>query len=253
MTGRNFSWMPNIATNYGMDVAKGLISKHETGTIFGRNPDVDPAAPELIWDFGGIETYLTADTEIFLSSTSASDTNVGVFVWGMTDDYNFKIETHIFSAGQLQQSIGSFFRIFRLVIVSNDAPLGDIYAAEADTLTLGVPDTDSKVHALMVQGTNITHKAGGTVPIGHTLYVHRAFMGVRRGEDAVIVLRSRADTAPAFVESTSFPIYQQSFPFPLDPPFVIAEKTDFDFLATTDTNNTEVILNLGFSLVDNRA
>lgn len=253
MTGRNFSWMPNIATNYGMDVAKGLIKKHETGTIFGRNRDVDPAAPELIWDFGGIETYLTADTEIFLSSTSASDTNVGVFVWGMTDDYNFKIETHIFTSGQSQQSIGNFFRIFRLVIVSNDAPLGDIYAAEADTLTLGVPDTDSKVHALMDQGSNITHKAGGTVPVGHTLYVHRAFMGVRRGEDAVIALRSRADTSPAFVESTSFPIYQQALFLHLDPPFIITEKTDFDFLASTVTNNTEVVLNLGFTLVDNRA
>lgn len=253
MTGRDFSWMPNIATNYGMDVAKGLIEKHSTGTIFGRNPDVDPAAPELIWDFGGIETYPTADTEMFLSSTDASDTNVGVFVWGMTDDYNFKIETHLFTSGQSQQSIGSFFRIFRLVIVSNDAPLGDIYAAEADTLTGGVPDTDSKVHALMLQGTNITHKAGGTVPIGHTLYVHRAFMGVRRGEDAVISLRSRADPAPAFVESTSFPIYQQTLFLDLDPPFIIAEKTDFDFLATTDTNNTEVTLNLGFTLVDNRA
>ena len=72
-------------------------------------------------------------------------------------------------------------------------------------------------------------------------------------EDAVITLRSRSDTAPMFVESTSFPIYQQALFLHLDPPFIIAEKTDFDFLASTVTNNTEVVLNLGFSLVDNRA
>ena len=234
------------------EVAKGNVADHDTGTIFGRNQDVDPAAAELLWDFGGLEIYLTADTEVFLSSTDAGDTNVNVFVWGLDDNYNFKIETHLFTSGLSQQSIGNFFRIFRLVVVAGGAaPLGDIYCAEADTLTLGVPDTAAKVHALMAAGDGVTHKASGTVPAGYTMHVVRMFQGVRRGEDAVIVFRSKTFGAPMFVESTSFPLYQSSGFFVFDPPFIIAEKTDFEFLATTVTNNTEVTLNIGYILVRN--
>ena len=234
------------------EVAKGNVADHDTGTIFGRNQDVDPAAAELLWDFGGLEVYLTADTELFLSSTDAGDTNVNVFVWGLDEDYNFKIETHLFTAGLSQQSIGSFFRLFRLVVVAGgDATLGDIYCAEADTLTLGVPDTASKVHALMASADGVTHKASGTVPAGYTMHVVRMFQGVRRAEDTVIVFRSKAFGAPMFVESTSFPLYQSSGFFTFSPPFVITEKTDFEFLATTVTNNTEVTLNIGYILVRN--
>ena len=241
-----------MVADYGLEVAKGNIPGHDTGTIFGRNQDVDPAAAELLWDYGGLETYLTADTELFLSSTDAGDTNVNVFVWGLDDEYNFIIETYLFTSGQSQQSIGLRFRLFRLVVVAGgDAPLGDIYCAEADTLTLGVPDTAAKVHAKMAVGTGVTHKASGTVPAGYTMHVVRMFQGVRRGEDAVIVFRTKTFGAPMFVESTSFPLYQRSGFFVFDPPFVIAEKTDFEFLATTVTNNTEVTLNLGYILVKN--
>jgi len=236
--------------NYGLDTAKGNIAGHSTGTIFGRNQDIDPAAEELIWDYGGTETYLTADTELFLSSTSASDTNVGVFIWGMTDDYVFKQIIHTHTAGQTQESIGSFFRIFRMVVVSDDASLGDIYIAETDTLTSGVPDTASKVHGFMEQGTNITHKAAGTVPVDHSMYVHRLFMGVRRGEDAVIQFRQKGFGSPDFVEASSFPLYQNSQFLVFDPPFIIPEKTSFEFTATTVTNNTQVIVNTAYTLVD---
>lgn len=236
--------------NHGLETAKGNIAGHATGTIFGRNTDIDPAAEELIWDYGGMETYLTADTELFLSSDNVGDTNVGIFIWGMTDDYVFKQEVHIHTAGQSQHSVGNYFRVFRMVIVSGDAPLGNIYIAEADTLTGGVPDTASKVHIFMAQGTNITHKASGTVPADNTMYVHRLFMGVRRGEDAVIQFRQKPFGYPDFVESSSFPLYQESSFLTFDPPFVIGSKTSFEFTATTVTNNTQVIVNTAYTLID---
>lgn len=240
-----------IYQGFGLALAKGLIPGQSTGTIFGRNQDIDPAVEELIWDYGGREIYLTANTELFMSSTSPLDTNVGVFIWGMTDDYQFKQEVHIHTAGQTQHSIGNWFQIFRLVVVSGDAPLGDIYCAQTDTLTGGEPDTAAKVHAFMAQGANITHKAAGTVPVDHTMYVDRLFMGVRRGEDAVIQFRQKPFGYPAFVEASSFPLYQESSFLVFDPPFVIPAKTSFEFTATTVTNNTQVIVNTGYTLVDN--
>ena len=241
-----------VYESFNFSIAKGDVPNHSAGTIFGRNQDIDPAAEELIWDYGGMEIYLTANTELFLSSDNAGDTDINVFAWGMTDDYVFKQQTYNFTAGQSQQSIGDFFRIFRLVIVAgNNAPLGNIYCAQADTLTAGVPDTASKVHAYMAQGTNITHKASGTVPVDHTMNVTRLFMGVRRGEDAVIQFRQKAFGAPDFVESSSFPLYQTSDFLVFDPPFEIAGKTDFEFTAITVTNNTQVSLNTAYILVDN--
>ena len=236
--------------DYRLEIAKNNVLGHVTGTIFGRNQDIDPAAPEMVWDYGGLEVYLAANTEVFLSSTSISDTDVGIFVWGMTDDYVFKQEVHIFTSGQSQQSIGSFFRIFRLVVVSGSEPLGDIYCAQADTLTAGEPDTATLVHAKMAIGTGITHKMAGTVPVGFEMHVVRMFMGVRRGEDVVFQFRQMAFGTPMFVEASSFPLYQASEFLTFDPPFVIDEKTDFDFLAETVTNNTEAVLNLAYILID---
>jgi len=241
-----------IYEGLGLTVAKKKVPGHSTGTIFGRNTDIDPAAEELIWDYGGTETYLTTDTELFLSSDDAGDTDINIFVWGMTDDYIFKQAVVNFTSGQTQQSIGDFFRVFRLVVVTGDnAPLGNIYCAQTDTLTGGIPNTASKVHAFMAVGTGITHKAAGTVPAGHSMYVTRMFMGVRRGEDAVIQFRQQPFGYPDFVESSSFPLYQNSQFLTFDPPFVIEEKTSFELTAATVTNNTQVILNVAYILVDN--
>lgn len=252
MTGRSFNWSPSITTGLGLDIAKGNIPKHETGSIFGRNDDIDPAAEEMIWDHGGFEVYLTANTELFLSSTDAADTNVGVFVWGMTDDFVTKRELHVFTSGQAQQSIGDWFRVFRIVVVSGDAPLGDLYCAQADTLTGGLPDTPTKVHLHMLVNTNTTHKASITIPADHTMYIVRLFMAVRRGEDAVIAFRSKMPDYPAFIENTTFPVYQSETFLHFDPPFVLLAKMDFEFSARTVTNNTQVTVNAGFIMVDNR-
>jgi len=81
---------PLPVTSHGLEIAKGNIPGHTVGVIFGHNDDLDPANPAMIWDYGEfqhVEAFLTADTELFMSSTSASDTNVGVLIFGMTDDY----------------------------------------------------------------------------------------------------------------------------------------------------------------------
>lgn len=240
----------NLTEELFFEISKGNIPGQSTGTIFGRNQDIDPSSEELIWDYGGMETYLTADTELFLSSDSASDTNVDIFIWGMTDDYNFKQEVHTHTTGQAQHSVGNFFRIFRMVVVGGDAPLGNIYIAESDTVSGGVPTTPSKVHCFMAQGTNVTHKASGTVPVDHTMYIHRLYMGVRRGEDAVINFSQKPFGYPDFIESSSFPLYQESQFLTFDPPFVVDGKTSFEFTATTVTNNTQVVVNTAYTLVD---
>jgi len=245
---------PAVATDFGLEVAKGNIPGHSVGTIFGRNQDLDPGAEALVWDFGPTllrEVYLTADTELFMSSSNASDVSIGLYIEGMTDDYVEKSTVVLHLAGQSQQSIGSWFRIFKVTVISGSSPLGDMYFAEADTLTLGVPNTPAKVLASLGHGSGTTHKAARTVPANHTMYINRMFLGTRRGEDAVYHFHVKGETFPDFVEASDFPLYQSALAFtPINPPFPITEKTDTEFVATTVTNNTQVVANVGYVLVD---
>lgn len=241
-------------TDYALELAKGNIAGHSIDTKFGRNTDIDPATQALIWDFGpqqSLEVLLTADTELFVSSSSAADTNIGILIVGMTDTYTKQSSVHIHTQGQTQHSMGTWFRIDSMTIISGSSPQGDLYIAEADTLTLGVPNTPAKVHGFMFQGTGTTHKASGTVPAGHTLYINRVFLGVRRGEDCVFSFYAKTPDMPDFIEASDFPLYQSSVFLTFDPPFPIEEKTDFHFRGLTVTNNTQASVNIGSILVDN--
>lgn len=243
-----------INTYDGLELAKGNVPGHTIGTAFGHNQNLDPANPAMIWDYGEtqpIEVYLLADTELFLSSSSASDVNVGLMIVGSSEGYIPKAEFHLFTSGQSQQSIGNWFRIDKITVISGNTHLGDIYCAEADTLTAGIPDTAAGVHGWIHDGKGTTHKAVGTVPAGHTMYITRLFLGTRRGEDCVFGFFIKTENMPAFIETSDFPLYQNTLPFPFDPPFAIGEKTDFYFLGTTVTNNTQASANFAYILVDN--
>jgi len=244
----------NLTEELYLEIVKGNVPGHSVETIFGRNLELDPAAQALVWDYGpvqSLEVLPTADTEMFVSSTSAADTSVGILISGMTDGYINKTELHIHTTGQSQHSMGTWFRVFGMVVVTGSSPAGDLYIAEADTLTAGVPDTSTKVHGYMVQGTGVTHKASGTVPAGHTLYVNRLFLGVRRGEDCVFSFYVKPETFPDFIEASDFPIYQGTLFENFVPPFPITEKVDWEFRGLTVTNNTQASANIGSILVDN--
>lgn len=236
------------------DIASGKVPGHMVGTMFGRNTDLDTGDDALVWDYGHIlnrEVYLLADTELFVSSTSTSDTNVGIIIEGMTEDYINKKETFTITSGQSQQSVGNWFRIFKTTVITGDAPLGTMYVAESDTLTGGEPNTPAKVHDYMPFGDNRTHKSACTVPANSTVYVTRLFMGVKKGKDAVFTFSVKRAENPAFIKVSDFPVYQSTIFTSFTPPFPIQEKTDFEFTATTQNNNTEVAVNVGYVMVDN--
>ncbi len=238
-------------SQFYLDIARGKIPGHSTGSVLSFNPDIDIAAEETVWDQGGTYTYLTADTELFISSSSASDTNIGLSIEGMTADFVVKNIPFTFTGGQVQQSIGSFFRVFRITVISGSAPLGDLYCAETDTLTGGVPDTDAKIKAKIMPNVNITRSGLFTVPANHTMYIVRFISHTRKNKDAVIRPVVRPNGFPGFIETTQFPTFQSSFELILEPSFVVNEKTDLEFKASSATNGTEVVANAGYILIDN--
>jgi hypothetical protein len=118
-----------------------------------------------IWDFhpNSIQ-FLSAGTELFVSSSSTSDTACFALVCGLDENYVEKSTTTTLN-GQTQVSIGTYIRVQSATILNKTA-VGDVYIAESDTLSGGVPDTAAKVQSKVPAGDNITHNAWYTVPAG---------------------------------------------------------------------------------------
>lgn len=240
-----------IPTKLFFEISRGTYDGITSGSILSFNPDVDLVTEETIWAQGGIYTYLTADTELFMSSTSVSDTGVTVLIEGLTQDYVQKSSVVSFTNGQSQQTIGTWFRIHDITVIAGGAePLGDLYVAQTGALTLGIPDVASEIKAKITQGVNTTQLGLYTVPANHTFYVVRLNTFTRKNKDAVVQVLVRPEGFPAFIRTTQFPTYQSEVSVLLDPPFVVTQKTDLELRAVTTTNQTEVVANVGYILID---
>ena len=132
-----------------------VVSKAKSLHKFGRNPDVSTSF-ETIWEYGGDETYVTTNAIDKLSSSATADTAVTVTIEGHTvsgtgtdSQFTFVIQTANVN-GRNKVTLGTPLARVSRVYVSSGTLVGDLYIYEDDTLTLGVPDTASKVHINVV-------------------------------------------------------------------------------------------------------
>lgn len=233
-----------------LEVARGNVKGSSISAVRGYNASISTATKETLWDQGGLYTYLAADTELFLSSSSAVDTNVGVIITGLTSDYELKTVTITLTSGQTQLSVGLFFRVFRVIVVAGAAPLGDLYLAESGSLTAGVPDNTSSIKNKVVQGINVSRSGLFTVPINTSMYIYRHSSHTRKNKDAVVLPLARLEGFPDFIEVTQFPTFQSSFESNLVLPVKVNAKTDFELRSSTDTNGTEVVAAVDYLLIE---
>ena len=242
------------------EVTMGNVPGYNQDFIVGVQEDLDSADGNItIWDNKFDLTRLTSDTEIFINSTNAGDT-MDIVVTGL--DINFdKKNVSIALSGQTQVSIGNFRHIQTAIVSGTVTPSGDIYVAESDTLTAGVPDTNSKVKSKIIQGKNITHNAFFMVPKGKNAIT----MAIRGTTDAT--------TKPATVETyvtpdggatlqnisyTILPGFPQFlFPAPVSTVDIfgdvissLGEKTFIEFKGEATANNTRLLFSIDLICVD---
>ena len=138
---------------------------------FGFNPDVDGVAD--VWDYGGAYNWIDTPVALYVSSSEAADDQI-IHLIGL--DANFEPQNAIATLnGQSQVEVGSgltWKRVHRAFNVNSSETAGDVYIAQSDDLTLGVPDTASKVHAMIHQAEQQTLMAIYTVPANKTLLTH---------------------------------------------------------------------------------
>ena len=235
-------------------VAMGLIDGCSMVNKFGRNPDIDTAASESVWNGGGFYTGFPSSAEpIRLTSTSALDTIAGtgartVRIMGLDANYAVQDETINLSGLTPVVSTKSFIRVHSARVTA--AGSGGV---NVGAITCQHNVTVANVFFVMPLANNQTNVAAYTIPAGYTGFMSHLGGAIRGGVNASVlgliwtrnfgeVFRGRRP----FVITTSNKLIDA-----INGGLVFTEKADIDFRITTDTNNTDVTVNFDLMLVKN--
>jgi len=234
--------------DFFLEVTKGNITGHSNINIVGNSPDIN-STEETVWDFTDKYVYLTDDTTLYASSSDNGDTQ-DIVITGLDSDY-LAVTRTVTLSGQTQVELsGQMFRVFSAYVNDSTTPAGDVYIAESDTLSGGVPTTDSKIKAKILQGKNITRMGIYTVPAGKSLIVTKLRFGVGKGKDARIFANIRY-LGGVWLCIADFNIYELSDEYDiLGAGFTFPEKTDMEFSATSSVNS-EVFAAVDATVIDN--
>tara|TARA_R110000824_G_scaffold14962_3_gene63302 strand:+ start:92 stop:889 length:798 start_codon:yes stop_codon:yes gene_type:complete len=252
----------NVSTepkDYFIEVSSRNVTGALDERIVGRSLNIGNSVFETLWDFGGDMTYLTADTQLYASSDNAADTAVILLIQGLDDNY-IQTDRTVTLNGQTQVALsGLLFRV-HAVIVGNgtNTPLGNVYIAEADSLTLGVPDTQAKVKAKVELNAfdsgdfaswNISHNGFYTVPAGKSMHVLGLFNTTEKNCDIQLDLRARVPGG-AWLSLNTIWAYQSPTPLGyLQRPRISAES-DVEMRVKSGNPSGSFEANVQFVLVD---
>lgn len=232
-------------------VNAGLLSGHRQIRTFGFNNDLDSGAMEYVWDVGFEPNYDTTNTDMYIVSTSALDTQF-ITVYGLIEDKDGNwIEQYVTKnlAGTTPVLLeNKFIRILKAYNANGISLNGSVYVTKANVLP--AVDSDINIRAKINISEETTHMAMFTVPSGYTAFVYRLYHGVRRNEDAVFNFQSRmfGKVFRSFGKVTSYQMSQQ-----LELAYEkFIEKTDLRIGVKTLTNNTEASASMHMILVENK-
>lgn len=235
-------------------VSAGLIDGLSMVNKFGRNPDIDTAATESVWNGGGTYTGFPNSAEkVSVFSNSANDTLAGtgarsITIVGLSPSFQIISETLVLNGLTPVVSTQDFIRVHTARIVSAGSS-----GVNAGSITGRQNVTVGNIFFVIPIGNNQTSVAAYTIPAGHTAYMSHLGGAIRGGVNASVigsiwtrtfgeVFRGRRP----FVISTNNKLVDA-----INGGLVFTEKSDIDFRITTDTNNTDVTVNFDLLLVKN--
>ena len=248
-------------TDYYLEAAKGNVAGITPGFLVGINRDVGNTVTETIWDVGGSYVYLTADTQLYASSSSASDVAVSVIVTGLDDNF-IEVTRTVTLNGQTQVALsGLMYRVFNAFVTGSTSPVGDVYISESTALTAGVPTDETKNKAKIplsnivgdaaeFASDNFSHNGIYTVPADKTLHLIYFTGSIGKNQDATISGRVRTNGGVWFNRSPT-PLYQTATVQEFKTRLSIVEKSDLEFRVIAGNINTNIQFQVQFVLVDN--
>ena len=230
--------------DFYMQISRGQIPGHSVVHKFGRNPDVG-GTPETIWEQGGVYTYLTVASTIYVSGADAQDSAAGtgartVTVQGLDANYNEIAETLTVDGAV---STKSFLRVYRAFVASAGSlqtNKGTVVISTGASGAGTVLATIATIGTGTVYGQGQTNLSFYTIPAGKTGYLTNWNIGVGAYNDAITASLYTREIGNGLIFRTrdvmDVPggLHQRIYQVP----FNLPEKTDIEVraIASTGTN-----------------
>ena len=239
-------WPRRLYDHTDLAIARGHTAGYRALYKFGYNPDVN-GDEETVWAQGGNYPWIDSAVTMFVSSSSANDTNGGtgantILIQGLDEDYN-EIEETVVLNGQTQVATQfSYLRVYRAFVTlagSSGTSGGTIYIGSSGA-TGGVPN--GTIYANLGLG-NQTQIAAYTVPAGYTLYLDdiNFTAGISQaGKVATCSFVSRGVGSNVFRTRFINVLQSNQLITKFEYPQPFTEKTDLECRVRTDSSNNAI-------------
>ena len=252
----------NIINSFGaasnIPIAAGLVDGYSNIHKFGRNPNVG-GAPETIWQNGGVYSYLSAASTVYVSAVDATNDNPTgtgartVTVQGLDTNYNVVEET--LSVNNTEGSV-EFLRVFRAFVATAGSILTNDDIIKIST---GAGGTGTILATIGIIGTGTTFGLGQTqlalytIPAGKTGYLTNWQVGGGTYNDSITATLLARELDGADVPFRSRDIMDVPGGFHTrnyNIPYRFPQKTDIEVRAIASTGSV-VSSSFDIILVDN--
>ena len=239
-------WPRRIYDHTDLAIARGHTPGYRALYKFGYNPDVN-GTEETVWAQGGNYPWIDNAVTMFVSSSSANDTNGGtgantILIQGLDEDYN-EIEETVVLNGQTQVATQlHYLRVYRAFVTlagSSGTAGGTIYVGSSGA-TGGVPN--GTIYANLGLG-NQTQIAAYTVPAGYTLYLDDINFTAglsQANKTATCSFVSRAFGSNVFRTRFINVLQSNQLITKFEYPQPYTEKTDLECRIVTNTTNNAI-------------
>lgn len=214
---------------FELQVARGQIPGHSVRNIFGTNPAIGTTFTTP-WEINGPLPFLSAEQNLSLVSTSASDTAVSILVSGTDGAYRQTSEVVTLNGTTPVTTTKKFFRINDLVTTVGNA-VGDVTASYSGT-----------VYAKILAGYGRNQAAVFTVPLGYCFHLLRIdlFTATANNDTKIMTYRNKN----TFSDGRIFNVAQTNIVSRMDVqrqiPFNVDETTTIEFQAKMSSQTADV-------------
>jgi hypothetical protein len=246
--------------DYYFEVAAGRVPGSTAGLLVGINENLLAGATSILADQGGVFEYLPANTQLAISSSDPTDTDIDVLVVCLDEDYNPVPITGSTNAidATIQNNLNAdtSYRLDSAIVTSSSSPNGQIYISEITPTIDGKPVDEAKIKAQiplitntagdvidigpgLLSSTNSTHLGMKTVPAGKRMMITKIIAGTDKGGNIKIFGRIRPPNGSFnFLSRNPASVYQSNVTVEFNPPIAVPEKWDFDFIAVAGVDGT---------------
>ncbi len=233
-------------------IAEGAVTGHSLMLKFGRNPDIDGAAEETIWEGGGTYPFQSSAQSLEVLSASGDDTSAGtgartITLIGLDANYAEQTQVITLNGTSVVAITGTWLRVHRCSVTT--AGTGGV---NAGLITVRIASAGATL-LVIGAGNGQTLMAVYTIPAGITGYMLSYYCSANatptppycdiklftRPSTGVLNLKHQQALGPGY------------FYHKFEAPFKITEKTDIYLNATSSVNNTDVCGGFDIILVTN--